>query len=115
VAVLARRREDAAELGRRQRRASRRARVRLAPITAPGPITDITAVSGAEVVEPVAVEAGYRSKRGDRDRDLRRLGMTTLLELHRDFDYWNPPEPTATTGPVPPVDLDGGDTVEVPR
>jgi putative transposase len=35
-AVLARRRADAAELGRRQRRTSRRARARLAPITAPG-------------------------------------------------------------------------------
>jgi putative transposase len=37
AAVLERRRADAAELGRRQRRASRRARAQLAPITAPGP------------------------------------------------------------------------------
>jgi hypothetical protein len=43
--------------------------------------------------------------------------MTTLLELHRDFDYWNPPEPTAATEPTLPeaVDLDAGDTVEGPR
>lgn len=30
-----------------------------------------------------------------RDRDLQRLGRTDLLNLHRDFDYWNPPDPAA--------------------
>ena len=39
--------------------------------------------------------------RGDRDleardRDLQRLARTDLLNLHRDFDYWNPPDPAVT-------------------
>jgi hypothetical protein len=39
-----------------------------------------------------------RRREGDRDieardRDLQRLARTDLLNLHRDFDYWNPPEP----------------------
>jgi putative transposase len=43
--VLARRRADAKELGRRQRRASRRARAVLAPITEPGQAVETTTIS----------------------------------------------------------------------
>ena len=39
-----------------------------------------------------------------RDRDLQRLGRTDLLNLHRDFEYWNPPDPATT--PPPSVDVD---------
>lgn len=42
---LARRRADAAELGRRQGRASRRARTKPAPITAPGELQDTTTIT----------------------------------------------------------------------
>jgi putative transposase len=89
AAVLARRRSDAAELGRRQRRASRRARATLAPITEPGPTQDTTTVTA---------EAAHAVRRGDRDqrdRDLRRLARTDLLDLKRDFAYWNPPAEAA--------------------
>ncbi|MDQ2708762.1 MAG: Mu transposase C-terminal domain-containing protein [Actinomycetota bacterium] len=97
-AVLARRRADAAELGRRQRRASRRARAKLAPITTPitdpGQLEDITVVSARA---DRAHHRGEQRERGERDleqrdRDLQRLAQTNLLNLHRDFDYWNPPE-----------------------
>lgn len=104
AAVLARRRADAAELGRRQRRASRRARAKLAPITEPGPLEDTTVVS-----MNTARTERRRSERGERDweardRDLQRLGRTDLLNLHRDFEYWNPPDPATT--PPPSVDVD---------
>lgn len=70
--VLARRRADAAELARRQRRASRRARLRLAPITGPGPIEETTVVSRQQA-------------QGDdlrhTDQDLRRLARIDLLNL----------------------------------
>ena len=52
--VLNRRRHDAAELARRQRRSSRQARMRLAPITAPGPIEEVTVVTRDQ-----AKQAGY--------------------------------------------------------
>lgn len=102
AAILARRRADAAELGRRQRRASRRARAKLAPITEPGPLEDTTVVS----MDTARAER-RRSERGERDweardRDLQRLGRTDLLNLHRDFEYWNPPDPATT--PPPSVD-----------
>jgi putative transposase len=93
-AVLARRRADAAELGRRQRRASRRARAKLAPITEPGEVVDTTTISAEQ-----ARDEGHRSGGGPRrDEDLRRLAMTNLLGLKTDFAYWNPelapgPEP----------------------
>lgn len=32
-----------------------------------------------------------KRRRDDDGRELRRLGRTDLLGLHRDFDYWNPP------------------------
>ena len=95
AAVLARRRADAAELGRRQRRASRRARAKLAPITEPGPLEETTVVS----MNAARTERGRAEReRGERDleqrdRDLQRLARTDLLNLHRDFDYWNPPDP----------------------
>jgi hypothetical protein len=84
AAVLERRRADAAELGREQRRASRRARAQLAPITAPGPAEDTTVITP----EPDRQE---QRRRDDDGREMRRLGRTDLLGLHRDFDYWNPP------------------------
>ena len=31
-----------------------------------------------------------------RDRDLQRLARTDLLNLHTDFDYWNPPRDSDT-------------------
>jgi putative transposase len=108
AAVLARRRADAAELGRRQRRASRRARAKLAPITEPGPLEDITVVSmNTARAERRRGERGERDLEA-RDRDLQRLGCTDLLNLHRDFEYWNPPDPaTSTASPPPPsVDVD---------
>ena len=94
-AVLARRRADAAELGRRQRRASRRARARLAPVTAPGEPEETTVISAA------GARAARRGRDRDgerdidaRDRDIQRLARTDLLNLHLDFDYWNPPKPS---------------------
>jgi putative transposase len=70
--VLARRRADAAELARRQRRASRRARVRLAPITGPGAIEETTVVSHQEASS---------DRRRSTDQDLRRLARVDLLNL----------------------------------
>jgi putative transposase len=70
--VLARRRADAAELARRQRRASRRARLRLAPITGPGPIEETTVVSRQQA----AADDLRRT-----DQDLRRLARVDLLNL----------------------------------
>lgn len=70
--VLERRRADAAEQGRRQRRASRQARVRLAAMTEPGT---------AEVTTVVAEERGRAElARGD-DLALRRPARTGLLDL----------------------------------
>lgn len=93
-AVLARRRADAAELGQRQRRASRRARAKLAPITEPGEVVDTTTISAEQA------RGEHRDGGGGhgRDEDLRRLAMTNLLGLKTDFAYWNPelahsPEP----------------------
>jgi putative transposase len=111
-AVLARRRADAAELGRRQRRASRRARAELAPITGPGTIEETTTISAEQA------RAERRGGGGGlgRDEDLRRLAMTNLLDLKTDFAYWNPglaeqptPAPQAqeldeVTGPPHPED-----------
>jgi putative transposase len=100
-AVLEHRRADAAELGRRQRRASRRARAKLAPITAPitdpGQLEDITVVTAVGDGEHRRRTQGERGERDleQRDRDLQRLARTDLLNLHRDFAYWNPPEPGA--------------------
>jgi putative transposase len=96
-AVLARRRADAAELGRRQRRASRRARARLAPVTAPGEPEETTVISAADAR---AARRG-RDRDGERDldardRDIQQLARTDLLNLHLDFDYWNPPKPPAS-------------------
>jgi putative transposase len=110
AAVLDRRRADALELGRRQRRASRRARLKLAPITAPGPVEDTTVVTNeqaaaaddatAETASPTAGTGRRgRGRPADRDRDLQRLGLTDLLDLHLDFAYWNPA----------PVELDGAE------
>jgi putative transposase len=70
--VLARRRADAAELARRQRRASRRARLRLAPIIGPGPIQETTVMSRQQ-----AADDNLRSS----DNDLQRLARVDLLNL----------------------------------
>ena len=70
--VLERRRQDAAELARRRRQASGRARVRLAPITGPGPIEDVTVVTHDE---------GSQVSRPRDDEHLWRLARTDLLEL----------------------------------
>ena len=84
--VLAARRRDAAELGRRQRRASRRARARLVPITGPGPAVETTVVT----TEQARADWASPERIARRDDDLRRLGLTNLLDLHTDFAYWNP-------------------------
>jgi len=110
-AVLARRRADAAELGRRQRRASRRARARLAPVTAPGEPEETTVISAADAR---AARRG-RDRDGERDidardRDIQRLARTDLLNLHLDFDYWNSPKPlTAELGDASPRPGAGGE------
>jgi putative transposase len=86
AAVLARRRADAAELGRRQRRASRRARAKLAPITQPGEIVDTTTITANQ-----ARDERHGGRAGPaRDEDLRTLAMTNLLGLKTDCTYWNP-------------------------
>ena len=44
-----------------------------------------------------------RRRRDDDGREMRRLGRTDLLGLHRDFDYWNPPRdgrPAAAKAPA---------------
>lgn len=88
AAVLDRRRADAAELARAQRRASRRARTRLAPITVPGQVEDATVVTA----EQARADRRGRSRRGGGydDGELRRLARTDMLGLHDDFAYWNP-------------------------
>jgi putative transposase len=73
--VLERRRADAAELARRQRRASRRARLRLAPSTQPGLIEEITVIRR----DQAATEGARR-----RDGQLRRLARVDLLDLDAD-------------------------------
>jgi putative transposase len=75
--VLARRRADSAELARRQRRASRRAQARLAPITGPGPIEETTVVSRQQAAED---DLRYG------DQDLRRLARVDLLNLAVGWD-----------------------------
>jgi hypothetical protein len=67
-AVLERRHADAAELGRRQRRASRRARARLAPITAPGPGEDTTVITTVITTEQARQERQERRGRDDDGR-----------------------------------------------
>ncbi len=103
-AVLARRRADAAELGRRQQRTSRRARARLARITEPGTAEETTVISA----DTARAERGRRERGGERDieardRDLQCLARTDLLNLHREFEYWNPPDPS-TPAPVEQLD-----------
>ena len=93
--VLDRRRADAAELARRQRRASRRARAKLAPITAPGSIEDVTIVTAAHAV---AEGMSNRDGWGVGERDAPTVGCTELLGLHNDFAYWN----------TEPIDLEDG-------
>lgn len=88
-AVLARRRADAGELARRQRRASRRARAVLAPITEPGPVVETTTIS-AEQARDEPRRARHGGGGQGRVEDLRRLAMTNLLGLKTDFAYWNP-------------------------
>ena len=112
VAVLARRRDDAAELARHHRRARRRARARLAPITAPGPdaVVDTTVITS----DAARAEASNRRRRrGDEGPDyaaLARLARTDLLDLKSDFAYWNPdladPDRAADAAPAAPVELD---------
>ena len=73
---------------------SRRARARLAPITAPGEPEETTVISAADAR---AARRG-RDRDGERDidardRDIQQLACTDLLNLHTDFDYWNRPSP----------------------
>jgi putative transposase len=70
--VLERRRQDAADLARRQRRARRQARKRLAPITGAGPIEEVTVVTRDQ-----ASAAGFHRD----DAQLWRLARTDLLGL----------------------------------
>jgi len=101
AAVLERRRTDAAELGKRQRRASRRARASLAPITAPGEVVDTTTISAGQA----RADETCPERAGRRDEDLRRQAMTSLLDLKTDFAYWNPEVamPEARETPDPPA------------
>ena len=74
--VLERRRADAAELARRQRRVSRQARLRLAPITEPAmAVEEVTVIARADA----ALEGARRH-----DNRLRRLARTDLLDLDVD-------------------------------
>ena len=96
-AVLERRHADAAELGRRQPPCPRAA----GPDPAPGPGEDTTVIT-TEQDRQVRRER----RRDDDGRELRRLGRTDLLGLHRDFDYWNPPregQPRAPASEVEPA------------
>ena len=70
-AILARRREDARELGRMQRRATRRARSRISPVTTDGVVEETTTVSAKEA----------RRDDGRREDRLAKLGRTDLLGL----------------------------------
>jgi putative transposase len=104
-AVLERRRADAAELGRRQRQASRRARARLAPVTEPGTPGEVTVISAGQA----RTGRWHRDRDGERDigardRDRQRLARTGLLNLHTDFDCWNPPR----DGDTPPAGTGAG-------
>jgi putative transposase len=72
-AILARRREDASELGRMQRRASRRARSRISPVTTGGVVEETTSVSAKEA----------RRDDGRREDRLAKLGRTDLLGLEQ--------------------------------
>ncbi|MGH3097704.1 MAG: Mu transposase C-terminal domain-containing protein [Streptosporangiales bacterium] len=98
--VLERRRADAAELAKRQRRASRRARAKLAPITEPGAVEDTTTISAAQA----RAEDTRPDRVARRDADLRRLARTNLLDLKTDFAYWNP---GVAMSPEPPAEGDG--------
>ncbi len=71
--------------GKVERRASRRARATLAPITAPGEV-DATTISAGQA----RADESRPERAGRRDEDLRRQAMTTLLDLKTDFAYWNP-------------------------
>jgi len=124
AAVLERRRADAAELGRRQRRASRRARAQLAPITEPGPVTDTTVITAASARADRREPTRGRAGAGRRDDEaLRRMARTSLLDLKTDFAFWTPdiatpataatstdlddlaaPAPAAAVEPVDPAD-----------
>jgi putative transposase len=70
--MLERRRQDALELARRQRRARQQARRRLAPITGAGPIEEVTIVTRNQ-----ASAAGSHRN----DAQLWRLARTDLLGL----------------------------------
>ena len=72
AAVLDRRRDDAARQARLARRATRRARERLAPLTGSGPIEDVTVVTAAQS------DAEGSDRNADR---LRRAARTDLLGL----------------------------------
>jgi putative transposase len=72
AAVLERRRADAADQARRQRRASRKARTRYSPITAAAPVDDVTVVS--------VREAATERSAGD-DTRLGRAARADLLDL----------------------------------
>ena len=103
--VLAARRRDAAELGRRQRRASRRARARLAPITGPGtPAVETTVVTADQA------RADRAGRSAHRDDDLRSLAMTTMLDFHTDFAYWNPDLAPRAPEDSPAVEAPPGET-----
>lgn len=103
--VLARRRADSDELSRLRRRASRRARAKLAPVTAPGPVQDATVITADQVTadddaaRAASVGAGwFRSTPEDGS-----IGPTDLLNLNGDFDYWNSPIADLDTGTGQPA------------
>jgi putative transposase len=82
--VLRRRKADAVELARRHRRASRLARVQIAPLVGRGPVEDTSVMA--------ATTARIERQRGD-DEALRRLARTDLLGLERRRRSDGPPLP----------------------
>ena len=42
-------------------------------------------------------------------RDIQRLARTDLLNLHTDFDYWNPPKPSEPGDASPRPEAGGED------
>lgn len=83
--------ENAAELARRQRRASRRARAQLAPVTEPGPPAETTTISAQQARDEHRAHLDAAGEAG-----MRRLALTNLLDLKTDFAYCNPDLPDQT-------------------
>ena len=82
-AVVAQRYEAAREMGRRKAAASRKARARIAPLTATGTVQDITAV------------VGERDRRGERETSRRDAESSELLAMLGLAEQLNKPLPAS--------------------